>query len=75
MTRLCILLSALAVIARTRVALLPGWVVPLPVLLTAALLAAAVAAVAWTLAARPRDARFPLADVPAAEPGSEVTGS
>jgi predicted benzoate:H+ symporter BenE len=34
-TRLCILLAALAVITRTRVPVLPGWVVPAPVLLLA----------------------------------------
>jgi uncharacterized integral membrane protein len=33
MTRLVILAAALAVIARTRVPLLPGWTVPLPALL------------------------------------------
>jgi hypothetical protein len=49
-TRLCILLTALAVIARARVAVLPGWVVPVPVLILAAvalLAAAAVAFMAW----------------------------
>jgi hypothetical protein len=46
-TRLCILLATLAVIARARVAVLPGWVVPLPVLLAAALLTVCVTAVAW----------------------------
>lgn len=45
--RLCILLVALAVIARTRVAVLPGWVVPLPVLLVAAQLLAFLLVVAW----------------------------
>jgi hypothetical protein len=38
-TKLCILLAALAVIARARVAVLPGWVVPAPVLFLAAALA------------------------------------
>jgi hypothetical protein len=33
--KLCILLAALAAIARARVALLPGWVVPVPVVLLA----------------------------------------
>jgi hypothetical protein len=43
MTRLCLILAALAVIARTRVAVLPGWVVPVPVLFLAAALAACTA--------------------------------
>lgn len=47
MTKLCILLAAVAVIARARVAMLPGWVVPLPVLLLAAELTAVAALVAW----------------------------
>jgi hypothetical protein len=38
-TRLCIIVFALAVIARARAAVLPGWVVPVPVLLLAAALA------------------------------------
>jgi len=38
-TRLCILVTALAVIARTRVSVLPGWVVPVPALILAAVLA------------------------------------
>jgi hypothetical protein len=38
-TKLCILAAALAVITRARVALLPGWVVPAPVLLLAAAVA------------------------------------
>ncbi len=42
MTRLCILFTALAVIARTRVTVLPGWVVPLPALLLAAVIVACV---------------------------------
>jgi hypothetical protein len=71
MTRLCILLTALAVIARTRVTVLPGWAVPLPVLLTAALFAVAVTAVTWTLAARARTARFPVTAAPETEPETE----
>ena len=35
--KLIVLLALLAVIARARVAVLPGWVVPLPVLIVAAL--------------------------------------
>jgi hypothetical protein len=58
MTRLCILLAALAVIARTRVTVLPGWIVPLPVLLTAALALACVTALAC-LALAARRARVP----------------
>jgi hypothetical protein len=49
MTRLCILLTALAVIARTRVALLPGWVVPLPALLAAVLALACVTVLALAI--------------------------
>jgi hypothetical protein len=51
-TRLCIIMAALAVIARARVAVLPGWVVPLPVLILAAvavLCAAVVAVMAWMM--------------------------
>lgn len=47
MTRLCIIFAALALIARTRVAILPGWVVPLPVLITAALFIVCATLVAW----------------------------
>ena len=59
--RLWVLIVALAVIARARVAVLPGWVVPLPVLILAAQLIACAAFVAWlvTRARRP---------VPAGEP-------
>jgi hypothetical protein len=39
MSRLCLIVLALVVIARTRVPVLPGWVVPVPVLLLAAALA------------------------------------
>ena len=47
MTKLCILAVALAVIARARVAVLPGWVVPLPVLVLAAEITACAAFIAW----------------------------
>jgi hypothetical protein len=47
MTRLCILLAALAVIARARVAVLPGWEVPLPVLVAAGLVTVSVTVLAW----------------------------
>jgi len=51
-TRLCIIAVTLAVIARARVAVLPGWAVPLPVLLLAAVVvvcAAVVAFMAWLM--------------------------
>ncbi len=54
MTRLCIIVAALALIARARVAVLPGWVVPLPVLLTAALFIVCAAVVAWVALHAPR---------------------
>lgn len=47
-SKLIALLVALALIARVRVAILPGWVVPLPVLLVAAEFALCAAVVAWT---------------------------
>jgi hypothetical protein len=47
--KLCILAVALVVIARARVALLPGWAVPLPALLLAAELIACAAFVAWLI--------------------------
>ena len=47
MTKLCILAVALAVIARARVAVLPGWIVPLPVLILAAEITACAAFIAW----------------------------
>ncbi len=47
--KLWVLIVALAVIARARVAVLPGWVVPVPVLLLAAELAACTAFVAWLI--------------------------
>lgn len=46
LTRLCILLTALAVIGRARVAVMPGWVVPLPVLLLTAVAFGCVLSVA-----------------------------
>lgn len=42
-SKLVILVAALAVIARARVALLPGWVVPVPVVFLAVALAVTVA--------------------------------
>jgi hypothetical protein len=69
MTRLCILAAALALIARARVAVLPGWVVPLPVLLTAALFAVCAVAVAWTVLHTPRVWRT---DGTAPDPAGEV---
>jgi hypothetical protein len=47
--KLWVLIVALAVIARARVAVLPGWVVPVPVLLLAAELTACAAFVAWLI--------------------------
>lgn len=47
--KLVILVVAVAVIARARVAVLPGWVVPLPVLILAAELAACAAFAAWVI--------------------------
>ncbi len=53
MTRLVILAAALAVIARTRVSLLPGWTVPLPALLAVVVLVICATALAcYGLAAR-----------------------
>jgi len=46
MTRLCIALAALAVIARARVPVLPGWVVPVPAVFLAAALALCAAVTA-----------------------------
>jgi hypothetical protein len=48
------MLAALALIARARVAILPGWVVPLPVLLTAALFIVCATVVAWVVLHTPR---------------------
>ena len=47
--KLCILAVAVAVIARTRVTLLPGWQVPLAAVLLAATLAACAALTAWLI--------------------------
>lgn len=44
-----VLIVALAVIARARVAVLPGWVVPLPVLLLAAEITACTAVITWLI--------------------------
>ena len=54
MTRLCIILAALALIARARIAILPGWVVPLPVLITAAMFIVCATVVAWIILHAPR---------------------
>ena len=57
MIKLCILAVALAIIARARVAILPGWVVPLPVLVLAAEITACAAFIAWLVhRARPAPA-------------------
>jgi hypothetical protein len=53
MTKLLALLVALALIARVRVAVLPGWVVPLPVLIVAAELVLCASVVAWSALAAP----------------------
>ncbi len=71
MTRLCIILAALALIARARVPVLPGWVVPLPVLLTVALFVLCATVVAWTALYTPRVWRTPASP----EPAGEVAGS
>ena len=64
MVKLCILVIALAIIARARVALLPGWVVPLPVLILAAEVTACAAFVAWLICQARRPVPSP-APVPA----------
>jgi hypothetical protein len=51
--KLAVLFVALALIARVRVAVLPGWVVPLPVLIVAAEFVLCAALVAWTALAAP----------------------
>lgn len=47
--KLWMLAVALAVIARARVAVLPGWVVPLPVLLLAAEITVCATVIAWLI--------------------------
>lgn len=66
--KLCVLAAALAVIARTRVAVLPGWVVPLPVLLVAALVIACVTVLAWLTLTVLRPQAIPGGDAAAPEP-------
>ena len=69
MTRLCIILAALALIARARVTVLPGWVVPLPVLITAALFIVCATVVAWVALHAPRAWVTPGPAEPAGEVG------
>jgi len=52
-SKLVALLVALVLIARVRVAILPGWVVPLPVLIVAAEFALCASVVAWMALAAP----------------------
>ena len=52
-SKILLLLVALALIARVRVAILPGWVVPLPVLIVAAEFVLCLALVAWAALAAP----------------------
>jgi len=66
-TRLCILAAALALIARARVAVLPGWVVPLPVLLTVALVVVCATVLTWTALYTPRVWHMAAAPEPAGE--------
>jgi hypothetical protein len=47
--KLVVLAVMLAVIARARVAILPGWTVPLPALILAAGITACAAFVAWLI--------------------------
>jgi hypothetical protein len=68
-TRLCIIAAALALIARTRIAVLPGWVVPLPVLLTFAMFFLCATVMAWTALYTPRVWRTPAAPEPVGEGG------
>lgn len=57
--KLWILAVALAIIARARVAVLPGWVVPLPVLILAAEITVCATAVAWLIVRARRHALAP----------------
>jgi hypothetical protein len=63
--KLCVLAVALAVIARARVAVLPGWVVPLPALIVVAELTACAAFVAWLIHQARRPAPAPAGEAPA----------
>ena len=65
--KLIILLALLAVIGRARVAVLPGWVVPLPVLIVAALFVVCATVVAWVALHTPRMRLAPAAPEPAGE--------
>ena len=65
--KLWVLIVALAVIARARVAVLPGWVVPLPALILAAEITACAAFIAWLVYRVPCPAPAPAA-VPAGGP-------
>jgi hypothetical protein len=69
--KLLILVTALALIVRTRVALLPGWVVPVPALFLAVALTA-VGALAALLVLRFRTESAPAPSVPAAPPAPRV---
>ena len=60
--KLWVLAVALAVIARARVAVLPGWVVPLPVLILAAEITVCATVIAWLIL---RARRLALAPEPA----------
>jgi hypothetical protein len=70
MNRLCIIAVALAVIASARVAVLPGWVVPVPVLLLAAALALCAAVTGLVVLRIRADARSPRPWPEAAVPGN-----
>lgn len=66
--KLLILLALLAVIGRARVAVVPGWVVPLPVLIVAALFIVCAPVMAWLTLHTPRAWVAP----GGAEPSGEV---
>ena len=65
--KLIILLALLAVIGRARVAVLPGWVVPLPALIFAALFIVCATVVAWVALHTPRTRTAARPPVPAGE--------
>lgn len=67
--KLLILLALLAVIGRARVVVLPGWVVPLPVLIVAALFIVCATVVAWLVLHTPRAWVAPGRAEPAGEVG------